>query len=250
MKLSSRPSRTPSQVSDSLHRQLNMYALAASAAGVGVLVNPPAAEGKIVYTPAHVQLQVNKPYPIDLDHNGKADFFLLDSGFASFSAVFLNLSVCHTSNPGASHACVSSTFATNALNEVRLAASGNAAALPAGAKIQKANRFGGKNVRVGMGMVDFKTVTSTKSYWGGPWVDGGKGVKNRYLGLKFEINGKFHFGWARLTVATQKRNFTATLSGYAYETIAGKAILAGKTKGPDVVAVEPATLGRLALGRK
>jgi hypothetical protein len=36
----------------------------------------------------------------------------------------------------------------------------------------------------------------------------------------------------------------------AYETIPNKAIIAGKTKGPEDSAEQPATLGRLALGRK
>jgi uncharacterized repeat protein (TIGR03803 family) len=38
------------------------------------------------------------------------------------------------------------------------------------------------------------------------------------------------------------------LTGYAYETIANKSIIAGKTKGPDVVTVQPASLGHLARG--
>jgi hypothetical protein len=38
------------------------------------------------------------------------------------------------------------------------------------------------------------------------------------------------------------------LTGYAYETISGKGIIAGKTKGPDVTTVLPATLGHLAAG--
>lgn len=42
----------------------------------------------------------------------------------------------------------------------------------------------------------------------------------------------------------------AVLTGYAYETIANKAIIAGKTKGPDVITIQPDTLGQLALGRK
>jgi len=96
-----------------------------------------------------------------------------------------------------------------------------------------------------------------------PWVNGGKGVKNRYLGLKFKIKGKFHFGWARLTVTTEKNGFTAALTGYAYETIPGKAIVAGATQGADdtdknieqsnpaaltVPTPEPAVLGALAMG--
>jgi hypothetical protein len=94
----------------------------------------------------------------------------------------------------------------------------------------------------------------------GNWLNGGKGVKNRYLGLKFKINGHFHFGWARLTVTIVKTVLTATLTGYAYETIPNKSIIAGKTRGPDDASVEasnkaltvltpiPATLGALALG--
>jgi hypothetical protein len=87
-------------------------------------------------------------------------------------------------------------------------------------------------------------------------MNGGKGVKNRYFGLKFKIKGRFHFGWARITVTTTKNDFTAILTGYAYETIPGKAIIAGATKGPDdeltrsfnTHAPQPTTLGMLALG--
>ncbi len=46
MKTSSQP-RTPSRLSDSLHHRLNMYALAASAAGVGVLALAQPAEAEI-----------------------------------------------------------------------------------------------------------------------------------------------------------------------------------------------------------
>ena len=66
----------------------------------------------------------------------------------------------------------------------------------------------------------------------GQWINDGKGVKNRYLGIRFVIKGKIHYGWARLTV-TPGKNFQATLTGYAYETIANKPIIAGRTKGPD-----------------
>jgi hypothetical protein len=64
------------------------------------------------------------------------------------------------------------------------------------------------------------------------------------------------FGWARF-VTHSRPNPTAELTGYAYETIPGKAILAGATKGPDGTeptaalssdAPDPAALGGLALG--
>jgi len=94
----------------------------------------------------------------------------------------------------------------------------------------------------------------------GNWVD----VKDRYLALKFQIRGKTHYGWARLSVNVTKfpeNRIKAILTGYAYETIPDKAIVAGQTKGPDDEAVgeaapvavraalsQPITLGALALG--
>jgi hypothetical protein len=76
----------------------------------------------------------------------------------------------------------------------------------------------------------------------------GKGIKNRFLGIRFLIRGRFHYGWARITVTTQDTTFSAILTGYAYETVPGRGIIAGKTTGPDVADWRPATLGHLAQG--
>jgi hypothetical protein len=57
------------------------------------------------------------------------------------------------------------------------------------------------------------------------------------------IEGKSHYGWARMSVEIKGTNLTATLTGYAYETIPNKPIIAGKTHGKD-----EATLGHLATG--
>jgi hypothetical protein len=80
---------------------------------------------------------------------------------------------------------------------------------------------------------------------GGQWYN----VKHHYLGLRFRIKGELHYGWARLSVIDKYPRYYAVLTGYAYETIPNKAIIAGKTHGPDVIA-KHATLGELALGRK
>ena len=78
------------------------------------------------------------------------------------------------------------------------------------------------------------------------------GDKNRYLGLQFVIKGQVHYGWARLTVTFSPQKPAAgvlpILTGYAYETEPNKPILTGKTKGPDVITLDPATLGYLAGG--
>jgi hypothetical protein len=101
----------------------------------------------------------------------------------------------------------------------------------------------------------------------GKWAN----VKDRYLGLKFQIDGKTHYGWPRLSVQLQQQNFqiTATLTGYAYETVPHKRIRAGQSAGADEVTTssgsarlrghptaakpvshdsQPASLGQLALG--
>ncbi len=247
MKRSSRP-RTAAELSKSLHQRLNAYALAASAAGVGLLALVQPAEAKIVYTKAHKIIAANSFFQLDLNHDGIVDFYVLNA-FSHFRYRH-DLSVCQVmmSYQGLFFCRSSPT------NEIRAAESFNrefAAALHLGAKIQRGDRFGYVLPMGGL-MADNKT----SRFWYGPWANGGNGVKDRYLGLKFKIKGRFHFGWARLTVKTTSDDFTAILTGYAYETIPGKAIIAGATKGPDDdeptalnrPAPEPATLGILALG--
>jgi hypothetical protein len=266
MKRSSEP--RDSQPFQSLHQQLNMYALAASAAGVSVLALAQPAEAKIVYTHAHVTLQNPASFALDLNHDGIIDFYLdLHRAIRGRSHSASFLSICHRLSFSNCESFNSST-APNALNAIEIVANRyyrfKAAALHAGAEIQSKARFRNKKaVLMGAGEFYGTSQGRTSTQWIAPWVNGGKGVKNRYLGLKFKIKGKFHFGWARLTVITEKNSFKATLTGYAYETIPGKATIAGATQGSDdtdksieqsnptaqtVPTPEPGTLGALAMG--
>src|SRR5207245_9405197 len=75
MKRSSGPRRTASNLSESLHQQLNLYAIAAGAAGVSLLALAQPAGAKIVYTPAHVSMVgPHGSYPLDLNHDSVTDF--------------------------------------------------------------------------------------------------------------------------------------------------------------------------------
>ena|ERR1700722_8758594 len=75
MNPSSRFSRMPAMLSASTQQQLNMYAIAAGAAGVGVLALVQPVESKIVYTPTHQVISPNPPIVyIDLNHDGINDF--------------------------------------------------------------------------------------------------------------------------------------------------------------------------------
>jgi hypothetical protein len=216
--------RTPSKLSESLHQRLNSYAVAASAAGVGVLALVQPAEGKIVYHHAHHQIRPNRSYKLDLNHDGIADFIFKNLyGSQSGGALSLNVPFVWKNE---------AVWAT--------AAGYAASALPAGIQVGSKARFGyASSDQMAAEVSHSGHLTSF-----GPWC----GAKNRYLGLKFPIGNGKHFAWARLSVVCRRAGVFATLTGYAYETIPNKPIITGKTHGPDVITLEPASLGHLARG--
>jgi|SRR5579859_4787084 len=234
--------RSAGQLNSKLEKNLLTYVAAASAAGVGMLASPKV-EAKIVYTPAN---QAVAPIvSIDLNHDGFIDYNLILWGAASIAGSFRisYLQVCHDALSGLSHQCISSTNDANAKNVVREGASG-AMALPFGAPIGPGQSFKGTGVPVLMGARIYYSGSNTQQKWEGPWVNGGAGVTNRYLGLKFQIDGKWHFGWARLTlVTTSHDHFKATVTGYAYETVPNTRIRAGQTTGTaEIGTVNPSDL--------
>jgi hypothetical protein len=209
--------RTPSKLSESLHQRLNSYAIAASAAGVGMIVSVQPARAKIIYTKTHVSVY-GYLVTLDLNHDHNVDFF-----FRSVTST------------GSFHG--ESVAAATRYNGIRT--DGGPLPLRAGAHIGASKHFFTGSTFMRMG------GTNGNGFYSGLWEDGGKGVKNRYLGLRFLVNGKTHYGWARLNFPNPQG---ATLTGYAYETVPNKSIIAGKTHGKDVITVEPASLGHLARG--
>jgi hypothetical protein len=191
-----------------------------------VLALPHSAEAKIIYTPTHKVIRLGHSYALDVNHDGTKDFSIF-------------VATC----PGTSTACPFTGLEIKANSANSVAAGGYstfgfglAHALPGGSKIP------GKNIFQGGGLLAFSRY---RARYGGYWID----VKDHYLGLTFFLDGNRHYGWARMSVQTTKNPFTVTgtLTGYAYETIIDKPIIAGKTKGTQVT-VQPATLGHLARG--
>jgi hypothetical protein len=87
-------------------------------------------------------------------------------------------------------------------------------------------------------------------YYFGSWFGNG----THYLGVRFPIDGKMHYGWARLEVTWA---ITVTMTGFAYEIQPDTPIDAGQTgayENAEPADVSPAhrsarnTLGALALG--
>jgi hypothetical protein len=220
-----RRNRTTCTFSDSFRHRLNMYTLAASAAGVGMLALAQSADGKVIYTKTHEVIAGAGQYYLDLNHDKITDFTIVNFWTTQCPDscgqwVYLK--------PPAGNSEIGSV--TRGWHFAR--------ALSKGSAIGPRGHF---LAGTGFMAAAFSTQGSV-----GPW----RNVTNRYLGLKFQIKGKTHYGWARLNVTGGFGSIVATLTGYAYETVANKAIIAGKTNGPDVITAEPATLGRLALGRR
>lgn len=207
-----RPSRSRRTVklSDSVQRHLNMYALAAGAAGVGMLALAQPAEARIVYTPANKHIAPNQTLPLDLNHDGINDFSFQDP--YSFDG-----------NSGGGTLKLAPAKAGNRA----WVSGGYAAALAAGVRVGPARPFAPGTKPMARVFVTPSSTPNTRGY--GPWQKATK----RYLGLKFLISGKIHFGWARLTVKAQAGGVVATLTGYAYETVPNKPIVTGRTEGPD-----------------
>jgi len=223
MPQSRRPGKA-APLSSSLRHHLDMYALAASAAGVSLLALTPPAEARIVYTPTHKTITKNNGrYYLDVNHDKLTDYaFWVSSLNGPLLQVRGSIYCFHTA-PNS----VMGTF-TQSFHAL-------AFALNKGSMISNQS-----------GLSGYATMVFQQSgQWFGHWVN----AKNRYLGLRFlDKHCSLHYGWARLSVKTTTTSVSATLTGYAYETIANKGIIAGKTKGPDVITVEPATLGHLARG--
>jgi len=78
-----------------------------------------------------------------------------------------------------------------------------------------------------LAVLDFPEPGSTLPFLSsGNWI----GVNDKYLGLKFQIDGDTHYGWARLDCGADHHSFT--IKDYAYETIADEPIEAGEVAPP------------------
>jgi hypothetical protein len=231
--------RASTTLSANLDKNLLAYAAAASAAGVSMLALAQPAEARIIYTKANVEIAPRKILGLDLNHDGISDFKFSNH-------------VTHTSyvdNPFRDRLKLLPHKPNGVLS--------NAAVLASGVQVGSSGKFqNGTLTMVGFYQYCTHQSGSCHTSTGGAW----KNITGGYLGLKFFIHGKAHFGWARLNIAVTNQGVYALLTGYAYETIANKVIVTGKTKGdeneissagkggPATVRPQFGTLGQLAQG--
>lgn len=209
----SRPSpRATLPLSSSLLHKLNAYSIGA-AGGVALLAIASPANAEVVFTPVNGVIAQGSKYALDLNHDGVVDFTLIND---------LHLST----TPFGDDLNISPAVRGNGIFQGRRERYNqpDAAALMAGVPIGAGKPFTFQAVSMA-----YASLTALTYVSGGPW----KNVSNRFLGLKFLVNGEVHYGWARLTVLTDshRESVKATLTGYAYETVANTPILTGQISG-------------------
>jgi hypothetical protein len=209
--------KTKSSLSPALAKRLFAYA---TVAGAGMATCASSAQSEVVYTP--VQKYVDQDFFVDLNHDGINDFHI-HSYYLSGYAYLQVIPVFHLNKIAAVHKGCLSEFGAAPLREGAVIGSALAFAVNATCMAEK----------------NFSSGQYT-----GPWL----GLKDRYLGFEFYIEGQKHFGWARMTIDLFGFDHIGRILGYAYETIPGKAIIAGDEGNSTEADYSSTTLGTLALG--
>lgn len=170
------------------------------------------AKAEIVYHSTDIQISYGT-YNLDVNGDGMTDF-----------------TIASTTRSGGSCGMLCTVLGSTELDETP--ASGNGAIV---GPLKSGQEIGPKEVFDGSGAL--MSVVEVRRYchlhpfgcadaivYGGSWLG-----RTGYLGLSFQVNGQTYYGWALLSCGGKGAAGTGTLLGYAYETIPGKAILAGET---------------------
>jgi hypothetical protein len=237
-----------------LEKRLLSYAVAATAAGVGVLACSPQAEATVVYTQKWIPIApISSVTNIDLNNDGIVDF-QISNKVGTFKC------------GGTSYYCFVTmrVLPQNASNAI-WGTGGSAAVLGSGVSVGSQGKFQAGHEF--MARESYLAIRSSVGYLtAGPWKETTRG----YLGLKFIIQGQVHYGWARLNVTAttaagsggMSAGIYGAISGYAYETVPNKPIRTGQQGGAakkkhnarlgpaplDAPASMPGGLGSLATG--
>lgn len=192
-----------------LHKKLMKYSLAA-----GAVLMAGSADAQIIYTdedPDFVLTEVGD-YELDLDGNSAVDFTLHLIGTASGGQAI--------------------RFYPATGNEVLGSTSYSGAyflpfALDADAEINGSQTLWNGTINASSGGLGVLTLA-----WGGSYGNWTSDVTDKYLGLRFNVDGSTHYGWMRLDVVANAGGFT--VKDYAYNSVADEGLLAGEMPGVNI----------------
>jgi hypothetical protein len=174
--------------------------------------------GSIVYTQVNKKIMNGGRLKLDIDNNGKDDFEFIQYYYPHYCQTGIGSQLCGA----VGGLLVSPRKSGN--GTANGAQGGWAAVLPYGNPIDSEVSFNtAKSLMYDYGVGDLgRERPFSNGYW--------NGVSNEYLGVEIVLHRQIHYGWARLTSGGGLYGVFTTLTGYAYETVAGKSIAAGQTK--------------------
>ncbi len=170
----------------------------------------------IAYTQLNQELAYNKFITIDVDQNGKNDFYFTSVlVYDGESHLFLNASPVGSSG-GKMLLDNREDLVMNTQWGVPLSAGTVVSA-------QTLSWQSWSNYLTKGTLLDAIDHNPLPYTFKGPWV----AVSNRYLGMQVNINGQKHYGWIAFSHKAGETKMTIT--GFAYQLSAGQAIIAGET---------------------
>jgi hypothetical protein len=227
------PNRTMAPLSFPLEKHLKTYAMTAAVAGVGLLSPALPADAQVVYTTANIKITDGDLF-LDFNCGPRVNFWLADR------------------IEGTLYGGAARELALNGgINASVIEDSNGPAALPLGSVVGPSRTFTNAHRNERIMAEAYQFAYSSGVY--GNWVN----VPQAYLGLKFDIQGQIHYGWAefRVNASTRALRVDATLLGYAYELTPNQSIKTGQKSGaddnasmPGAPAPQPGTLQALAQG--
>ncbi len=157
------------------------------------------ANAQIIYTDVDPDSTIgtNQSMEIDLNNDGQMDVRL-------FQEI----------NGGYTYAAIGMPYGAGQLQMI--SASWYPSALDAGTDIDSTNSY----------WKFYSGALSGYSYFGGSFGEFG-GAGDKYIGIRFDVGGEFHYGWILVNVASGGSSIT--LKSYAVEESPGKKITAGNT---------------------
>jgi hypothetical protein len=251
---SKRRSRSP--LSAGLEKNLSSYALAAGSAGVALLACAQAADAKVVVTKVNIPVPDNGvPVQFDINGDGQMDFGLSAFVHGGCTSTSARVKQPHARQPLGCGPFNDELRVVPAQSANEVWQAGTSWGYNCAAKLGRGTRIDRLRPFAAGIQVMYGDVGSSEGIQVCPWRSGTPAKP--YLGVKFlDKEGALHYGWVRVT-----NNFVfATITGYAYETIPNKPILAGAVNetGDEASLMEPsnlpskdaqpASLGYLALG--
>lgn len=215
--------KAKSSLGSTADHRMRLYELAAAAASVSALALAQPAEAEIIITNKTIPIHAGTPVMLDLNGDGIADFEfnLRSSSYHSVGEYYLYLQKL--------------TAGAGVIGQGQAVS-----ALIRGAKIGPAGPFGpyADVIENSFLCTTKRCAAGTQSGYTfnqqlyGNWAGG---HPNRFIGVKFQIKGKTHYGWIRLTVTIKHKgdghgptgSFSGTITEYGYESVANKSCGAG-----------------------